>query len=517
MFVAIGAFLIIYNSHIFYSVADDLSFYSKFVEGHFVWHGLPSAESGRFFPLGGISINFASLFSISPYSFMIVNAILFSISACVFLYLLDSSGVSVKFAFFAFSIAVLSLGMSNIFTMICYPEVPQIAFIMAFLFFAMRFYRTSKIFHAILALIFANAALYLKEVTFVIIGGFGFFHLIFSYLNKEKIHKFFDCALMLSAIIFLLCYLFFTYGGERNYIDSAKYLASNLKIVLIILFGTPSIIALWASVAYRIFMVLKHKHKFNSFFDVIGLVASLYVAAYISLGFASLYYYTPAVLLGMAYLAFFIHTYPSIFKNLVFKILSFIIIFLLVSSSFPLGVHQYTRNKFQNQNAQKAMEFLSNYINSHKEKTILYFDNFGRGVNPIWESYAYAIWFDSLKSIFKAENFDVKSSIPIKNGFVIKKDSPYSLYSKIEPDIPQSGDLVILSFFGNITTTKERFDFLQENYELIFKSENPLYFPAYSLPYIISEWLDKRGIARPLSYRGNLFALPSEFLIFKVR
>ncbi|WP_395002832.1 hypothetical protein [uncultured Helicobacter sp.] len=73
-------------------------------------------------------------------------------------------------------------------------------------------------------LLAGNCVIYLKEVSFILISGFGFLHLLFSFLSHHKSFKSLDkrlismdIALMISGVVFLLCYVYATANAHASY------------------------------------------------------------------------------------------------------------------------------------------------------------------------------------------------------------------------------------------------------------------------------------------------------------
>ena len=163
LFVILYAFGIVYNSSVPVMAGDDIAFYTALKKGEQVWHGLNFSLS-RFFPLAGWNLNLVALFSISPYAFMIGNACVFVISAWAFWRIAVLFGASAKWIALAAMAFFLSAGYTHIVTSICYPELTQIMFLLLFVLMAFWYYKSKKIVWFVLALIFGNACIYMKEL-----------------------------------------------------------------------------------------------------------------------------------------------------------------------------------------------------------------------------------------------------------------------------------------------------------------------------------------------------------------
>ena len=113
---------------------------------------------------------------------------------------------------------------------IVFPETTLTLFVLAFLlcyFYALHSPSKPKSYLlALLAFAFGNAAIYLKEVAFVIISGFGLAHIALSLLESFIRTKsltltrrifLLDIALALSGVVFLGAYAYFTRGGSGDY------------------------------------------------------------------------------------------------------------------------------------------------------------------------------------------------------------------------------------------------------------------------------------------------------------
>lgn len=110
---------------------DDIVFYTALVQGKDAWHGL-TIDAGRFFPLAGWNLNFITLFSTSPYAFMIGNAFVFIVVAFCFYKLSIYTKAHRALVFVFFVTFSLTVGYVKIITQLTFPENTQVMFLCLF-------------------------------------------------------------------------------------------------------------------------------------------------------------------------------------------------------------------------------------------------------------------------------------------------------------------------------------------------------------------------------------------------
>lgn len=546
LFVALIVFCaiaIVWDSSAPLMSGDDITYYIALANGESVWHGLDFVL-GRFFPLAGWNLNFISLFSINPYAFMIFNALCFVATAWCFWCI--TRDFSPKMRVICFVIFTFSVGAVKIYSQITFPETTQITFIM--LFFALTRalfsanphtnlamnlnsanlkrrggaewdYKIAIIFA--IALICANIALYLKEVSFVIIGGFGFFYLALSLIagRKQKrkipiIIAIFCALLMLSSLVFLGAYFYFTLGASGKYGEFGVF--SSIRTAVVAILGTPLVsIALPIMIAIRIYRAVKGD-KIHPFYDSLGLCALFYFMAFLVLGMGSFHYFVVPNLLSAIYGAFFINRHFDLMKCFWIRAVCVIIALIFATSCLPQSIHYYTLNKIQNKNLNDGFAFLGAYISANQGKTTIYFDGFCRGIDRCYNSWSYPAVFSILPKLHGVRNFDIKSAEPNGKIFSIDSHSNLSFFNSESVEVPQSGDLIALFYMSDKFMNKSYIDSLKARYTLIFETQNRGYFPNYNAMSLGAWLLKKYGINHALNNMGNIFKMPKQFYVFRV-
>lgn len=545
LFVALIVFCaiaIVWDSSAPLMSGDDIEFYATLANGESVWHGCEFAI-GRFFPLAGWNLNLTALFSINPYAFMIFNALCFVATAWCFWCI--TRDFSPKMRVICFVIFTFSVGAVKIYTQITFPETLQITFIMLFftltcaLFsanphtnLAMNLnsanlkrggaewdYKIAIIFA--IALICANIALYLKEVSFVIIGGFGFFYLALSLIaGRKQKHKraqiiaIFCALLMLSSLVFLGAYFYFTLGASGKYGEFGVF--SSIRTAVVAILGTPLVsIALPIMIVIRIYRVVKGD-KIHPFYDSLGLCALFYFMAFLVLGMGSFHYFVVPNLLSAIYGAFFINRHFDLMKCFWIRAVCVIIALIFATSCLPQSIHYYTLNKIQNKNLNDGFAFLGAYISANQGKTTIYFDGFCRGIDRCYNSWGYPAVFSILPKLHGVRNFDIKSAEPNGKIFSIDSHSNLSFFNSESVEVPQSGDLIALFYMSDKFMNKSYIDSLKARYTLIFETQNRGYFPNYNAMSLGAWLLKKYGINHALNNMGNIFKMPKQFYVFRV-
>lgn len=367
-----------------------------------------------------------------------------------------------------------------------------------------------------------NCVIYLKEVSFILISGFGFFHLFFSFLSNNKSFKTlnaklisFDIALMISGIVFLLTYMYVTANAHSSYAN--MYLFNPTRTFVIFVLAAPFVsVVLPCMLVARFVLLYKHRQFPNPFWDSIGLVAFVYFVAFLILDMGHFNYLMPANILAYIYTLYVVSLYGKLLiKKVVFWCVSIVAGFILITNAIPQGIHYFTLNKIQMRNFEHMFGFLQAYLADHPQTT-LYFDGFGRGFDRYYYFTSYETIFSILPNLYNTQIFDIKSKEPNGKTFRANPEAKFSFYNSDEVSEPQSGDLVILTFFSGKPITPEYIQALHQKYELLFVTNNFGYMPSYNLMSLGAYVLQKLGINHSLSNVGNTFKLPSQMYVFRV-
>lgn len=526
-FILAYAGFIVMDSAIPMLNSDGFLFFTQLLESKSAWHGLAGLEMKRFFPLAGWNLALIAQFSLSPYAFMLGNAcVLVAFGAC-YLALGRQSRANHWAILVMFVCVVLSVGYAKLMVEIVFPETTLTLFILAFLlcyFYALHSPSKPKSWLlALLAFAFGNAAIYLKEVAFVIISGFGLAHIALSLLESFIRTKsltltmprrifLLDIALALSGVVFLGAYAYFTRGGSGDYSSMEVY--SSVRLFAVLFLSAPLLsIALPVALGFRLYRVAKGD-AIDVFWDSVGLSGFAYMLAFIALGMGSFHYFTPANILASLYLLFLLGHYACI-KRWGFRVITAVVLAILLTSSIPQGIHYLTFYKTQNNNINDTMRYLASYLKSHPHTTI-YFEGFGRGVDRYYNAWSYPAIFSILPTIFGVREFDIASKEPNGTSFSIDPHSSLSFFNSQEVSTPDSSDLLIITALSDMDIADSRITELESSHELLFKTSNHPYFPQYTLMSIGAKLLQDLGISHPLSNYGNPYRLPAQSYIFRI-
>lgn len=525
-FILAYAGFIVMDSAIPMLNSDGFVFFTQLLESKSAWHGLAGLEMKRFFPLAGWNLALIAQFSLSPYAFMLGNACVLVAFGVCYLALGRQSLANHWAILVMFVCVVLSVGYAKLMVEIVFPETTLTLFILAFLlcyFYALHSPSKPKSYLlALLALLFGNAAIYLKEVAFVIISGFGLAHIALSLLESFIRTKsltltrrifLLDIALALSGVVFLGAYAYFTRGGSGDY--SSMEIYSSVRLFAVLFLSAPLLsIALPVALGFRLYRVIKGD-AIDVFWDSVGLSGFAYMLAFIALGMGSFHYFTPANILASLYLLFLLGHYACI-KRWGFRVITAVVVAILLTSSIPQGIHYLTFYKTQNNNMNDTMRYLASYLKSHPHTTI-YFEGFGRGVDRYYNAWSYPAIFSILPTIFGVREFDIASKEPNGTSFSIDPHSSLSFFNSQEVSTPDSSDLLIITALSDMDIADSRITELESSHELLFKTNNHPYFPQYTLMSIGAKLLQDLGISHPLSNYGNPYRLPAQSYIFRIR
>lgn len=373
-------------------------------------------------------------------------------------------------------------------------------------------------------LLAGNCVIYLKEVSFILISGFGFLHLLFSFFSNHKSFQSLDkrlvgidIALMISGVVFLLCYVYMTANAHSSYTNQ-EFVFSPIRTLAVSLLAAPMVsIALPCMLLVRGVWLKTHRQYPNPFWDSIGLIAFGYFLAFLILGMGSFHYFMPANVLAYIYALYFLALYGrGLVKKVLFWCISGVIGLSLLGNAIPQGIHYFSLNKIQMRNLEQTMQFLQSYLAQHPQTT-LYFDGFGRGRDRYYNSWMYSTIFSILPRFYNTQVFDIKSKEPNGRAFSINPEAKLSFYNTDEVSEPQSGDLIILTFFSDKPITQEYIQSLKAQHELLFATDNLGYLPSYNMMSLGAYILQQLGIKHALSNVGNTFKLPSQMYVFRVR
>lgn len=314
-----------------------------------------------------------------------------------------------------------------------------------------------------------------------------------------------------------MLYFYLTLNATHSYTKLENVFSPTRTFVVAIL-ATPFIgIVTPLMLVYRIYVLLSEKSPLKPFSDSLLVVSFGYFCAFLVLGMGSFHYFMPASFVCCLYMLIFLRDYGKrLYKNIIFKLVVALVGFIMLFNTIPQGLHYFTLNKTQMRNMEQSMAFLANYIAKNPNIT-LYFDGFCRGRDRCYNFWQYGVMFDILPKIYGVEDFDIQSKEPNGQNFTIDSKAKFSFFTSDEVSVPQSGDLLIVSFMSDKAISKQYLQDLQSNNETLFISDNFGYFPSYNLMSLGAYILQKSGVKHALSNVGNPFKTPSQFYIFKIR
>lgn len=322
---------------------------------------------------------------------------------------------------------------------------------------------------------------------------------------------------MLCGIIFLCLYVYVSFNATHSY-AKMENVFSPIRTFVIAILATPFIsIATPLMLLYRIYVFFKENTSFEPFSDSLLIISFGYFCAFLVLGMGSFHYFMPASFLCCLYMLIFLQNYGhKLYKNVLFWLVSIIIGFIMLFNAIPQGLHYFSLNKTQMRNVEQSMAFLAKYIDKNPNIT-LYFDGFCRGRDKCYNYLQYHTIFEILPRIYNVKHFDIKSKEENGVNFTTNNNARFSFFKNDEVSVPQSGDLLIVSFMSDKAISKQYLQNLNVENELLFKSDNFGYIPSYNLMSLGAYILQKQGIKHNLSNVGNPFKLPSQIYIFKIR
>lgn len=468
-------------------------------------------EIGRYFPLDGFDLNIvARIFGVNAmyfYAFSATCGLIAIFALYKALKLVLDSSLYAKVLIILF---LLTPAFITSFLRLFVPEKFESIFFGIFICFYILFLRKPKILYAIIALVCGSVALYYKEVAFIMLGGFAFFHFIFSFKNSRLGVKVLDIALMLSSFIWLVCYYIFVLSVKStsgSYGDTPyNKLIVFAKNVLNYALSEPFLVlGLGSILLYRIYLVCFKKDSIKPFLDSALIASSLHMLAYFALNIYSFHYPLPAYIFALFPLGYYFRAY---FKQPFIKGIFIISLSIYVLNSLPSFLYQLNHYKAVPNNYQETLSFLNSYLKEHP-KTSLYLENVNRASNvEVYHSFAKNLEFLGNTS------FDMKSDIGIDNTLLgaEKKDSKYSVFRSNAIVPKEAGDLVIVTPYGSKAFSK------RDDYELMFEATNGFNMPLLSIKTIMKLALSKvlKGDSE-IMLSSNAYALPIHFYVYRVR
>ena len=491
---------------------------------------------GRFFPLASMDLNILMQISSSPYLVFFFNSLIFLGTAGLCYKILNTSVASKYLVVAGLCILFLNPAYVTIITGICYAERLQSLFLAAFVMcsFVVCEKKGTTLLVAVLGLVCANLALYLKEPTFILIAGFAFFFPCFRWLEMGKTKKlsvllnqrptWYCSMLFLSGGVFLVLYFFLVFDqiqivySTLNVSDSVLlYLVKGvLKVCL-----DHSMITLlpFSLFFYRLYLLLFRSAPYEPFYDSLLLCGLLYTGFFLMSKLLFTYYFAPV---------YFIFLYPTIYflfvlnyhKNLLVKMSFVISISLFVFSSLPVGLHAFSHAKGFPVSFHKSVDFMDVYLGNQSDRVNIYI--YGLKRNP--DGYLlYSFLQDFLNDRGNSsDSFDLRTSHRNPTYLTSARDSgsDYTLFNSLEVNTPERGDLIVVSSWSMKNISPSYLAAMEESQDMIFHHTH-LGVPNVGLKAVgkwIASWLLKRDdLFESYGVSENFFGTPLGVSIFKVK
>lgn len=532
IFLFLYAFIIIVGAN--FSVIDDHMLLSTLLSGE-KWRLFVFPELGRFFPLNGYEYNILSSISVSPLFFYSYNAVQFLIF-CLLMYklLLNLFGSEGKLISMLVILAlVLTPGFATAWFRLLVGDRNAIFFLTIFIFTFLKFQKHQKVVYAVLGFISANIALYYKEPVFLLIGGLGLFHLVYGWRNLNVKQKIFDVSLLLSALVFVLLYLFVVYFkrsgvlyGETNISPLIAFTKNVFNYAL----NDPFVIfLLFPLFFYRIYLLVK-KRELHYVFDSLLFVSVIYSLVFFMLNMFAYYYLLPVYAFAVPSVLYFWVNEKLYNRRTLFKILSIATGFFVLFSSVPTAIYFISHYKNVANNYQRTLSFLADYIHTEHKKgkrVSVFLDGVNRNESvEIYESFIKYLEFKGLKP----SEFDFKSNeddsgiLKFFKSYISnnKALARYTVFQQPSKSEIRKGDLVILTPYTKhyISFDQREIKHLQNNYELIFRTYSYAEVPYLSIKtlikYIFRQYKSMFSDNR-LMISENIFGLPLDFYVFRAK
>lgn len=447
---------------------------------------------GRFFPLDGQEYNIVSFFSLSPSAFYIYNMlqfafVIFLISKIIALCIPDVKNKK-NLIYGIVLLTIFSPGFVTAWFRLFVSERSVLMFFLVFFLMYLLYQKKQKYSYIICGLVAANIALYYKEPVFLMLGAFGFFHLVFGWKTLDAKQKLFDALIIVSAAIFSLVYFFAIFmkmGPIRYGVTPHNPIIYFLKNVFNYTLTDPFLMILLLGLfVYRLFEVIVRKKKLKLLYDATLFAGVVYILIFLKLNMFSFYYLLPAYAFGTFGLVYFLIIEEYI-KRRLFKMLIGIVFTIYMFSALPLALHLISYHKNVPNTFQDTLSFLTKYINREGKRVTIYLDGVDRGIGiEVYESFADYLAYQG----FHPEQFDFKSDIPSRNSVIFSKGdskSPFTVFRDPSTSQAEAGDLLIITPYTSKFVDQKYLDNLKRNYELLYRTKVALAIPDVSLKSLV--------------------------------
>ena len=320
------------------------------------------SESHRFFPMAAQEWNLlAPIMSLSDCSFYIPYALV-SIQFIITIYLLIKI-IPFQNLFYRLFAAAFIIGNSAFlipFTNLVIHERNVLFLIVLFLYFYIKFYQTKKFSYIIYALCAANASLYFKEPTFLLVSGFaGTMLLINIFQNKIQITDILkqpisfikkhpiESMLLISSFIFSVLYILYTkilFSGQEVY-AAAFFQINYIGFIIKRLFINPYPL-FWLTLIMPLIYLIDYKNYQKNSFSIALFVGGLcYLILLTIFRLDKLYFYALPTLCMMLAACFYLNNLSLPKKAHRKLLISVLALFILSAIPFTLKNLNYNIGK----------------------------------------------------------------------------------------------------------------------------------------------------------------------------
>ena len=477
---------------------------------------------GRFYPLDAQEYNIISFFSLSPIVFYLYNMLQFLVVIFVLLRILGLlfpennkkylfSGIILLFVF--------SPGFVTAWFRLFVPERGALVFFLVFLLMYLLYQKDQKNIYMIVGLTAANIALYYKEPGFLMLGAFGFFHLIFAWKELNVRQKILDVLIIFSSIGFVFTYFIVVYihkGDGRYGNQPYNQIIIFIKNVMNLILMDPFLgVTLFGLLGYRFYVIVTKKEKIEPLYDSMLLASLAYVLVFFILNMWAVHYFLPAYAFAIFGVAYFLQKKEYI-KKIFFRTIIGVTVFFYTLCAFPFAVHLIDHYKNVPNNFQNTLNYIVPYIKNDINRTSIYFDGVNRGSGiEIYKSFGYYLNYKGLNN----DQFDFKSNVPSNNSFLFSTaDSTSSFTVYKNPDVSQinAGDLLIVTPFSSKNVDKEYLENLSVNYDMIYHADSIIDIPDFNIKNVL-KYLFMRYRSKQMDevVMSNNLLKWSDFYVFK--
>ncbi len=495
LFLVLYAFFLVSNVHL--APTDDFIFLRTlqsdalllYYHDNFPYYD--AAQAGRFTPLAAMEYNIYHLFSSSPSPFW------YYFSHAAQLLILAFVGFTILarvlpsfFARYSFLITLTLLpGFTFTWFRLQLNERDMLFFLALFLWSYFSYHAREKWLTLVFGIIAVNCVIYYKEIGFVLVGAFALLHLIFSFKTASRGVRIFDGLLLVSSALYALFYFFYILpqgGTFAHGATSFSYIASLKNLLNYAFVSDPFIIWIVLPLAVsRAFRIGLRKDVPHPLFDSMLFAAVAYVAAIFFFHLYGVYYFLPLYLFAAFPVFYFL---PFLFRSWVWKVLTYLSIFLILFNTLPLGIHYLTYYKYLPIHFNSTLDFVVHDIPfRHPEgRAVIFLDGLdrcgGKWMYFIYSEFLLSKGLDSSRFDLRA---DRESQLRCPFPLPIPIPMPYTIFETGALPSISSGDYLILSpeSIDPVRTPGNR-DYLaslQKDYVLLWHTESPLVFPLFTI------------------------------------